>query len=961
MTWNAGNLARGGKELSLLHLLQANRVDVAIITEAELPEELAPVFSVTGCTSFLPLRGSLGKTRVITLVKSDMAMRARAKLRNDIMSPLVQSVWLQLDQPGKRSILLGGIYREWSLQEKEDLDIILGQVKLATESSKDVLILGDLNLDLQRLKDQKYYRRSLLHCLVEGMEAAGLTYVPTLPTYRSYGKFKDGHGQPEHRMSCLDHVYHQGLEVEVEVLNDASSDHRPVVARLKTNISASLSPVTRRNFKAISRLELEAALRLWPWEKIHNIQSVEKAHDFLVRGISEALDVIAPVKTIRVRRGSNLYLSSDTLNLMRLRDRATGREYRHLRNRVASMVKRDRLCTNLDKLRKSNNDPRVIWSLANSALGKSNASLPSSITVNGKTTAGKGEAASALNSFYIEKVRHLRNNLCSISPTPSCWPKATSPFCFSFASAGKIAKVITSLKNTDALGLDGIPTSVLKKGVEVLASPLAHLVNRSLATGVVPEGFKTGVIIPIHKGKGKSPSDPASYRPVSILPAMSKVLETVVKQDLELHLTKLDALPNSQFGFRKGRSCTGALATAHAKWIRGNQDGKVVGILAFDLSAAFDTVDKAQLLPKLEALGINGTALDWFASYLTDGKQCVDWDGTRSPFRGVEYGVRQGSILGPILYLVLVADMPDCVGIGEEDNSGFADDTSIWAIGDSLKEVEDKLNIRAGAFTRFATSNSLVLNASKTQLLVGGNIKRGDLLNLSVIVDGTEIKPANELELLGVKFDHKFTTKPHENSVAKSAKQRAALVARLAHHLPRGEYLRQLAKGLLIGKINYAAAAVVPPRLAGGTPTDGYKDVQVAINNAARSITGIKKTEHVKTVDLLHQAGLPSLNYIATRSVAMESWLAFHSSDGGKGERNLLGKFVFPPASHFDMDSNRTSRSKTAGMIPNPLLEVNTFAVHAVRIWNASAELRTATTRRAATKVAKSLAMSVPI
>jgi hypothetical protein len=117
------------------------------------------------------------------------------------------------------------------------------------------------------------------------------------------------------------------------------------------------------------------------------------------------------------------------------------------------------------------------------------------------------------------------------------------PFDFTFATAGKIAKIIRGFKATEAMGIDNIPTSVLKKGVEVLAGPISHLVNRSLAEGRVPEAFKVGKVFPLFKGKGKAREDPASYRPVSILPAMSKILEKSVKADLEDHLAKVNGLP----------------------------------------------------------------------------------------------------------------------------------------------------------------------------------------------------------------------------------------------------------------------------------------------------------------------------------------------------------------------------------------------------------------------------------
>ena len=183
------------------------------------------------------------------------------------------------------------------------------------------------------------------------------------------------------------------------------------------------------------------------------------------------------------------------------------------------------------------------------------------------------------------------------------------------------------------------------------------------------------------------------------------------------------------------------------------------------------------------------------------------------------------------------------------------------------------------------------------------------------------------------------------------------MVARLALHLPRGEYLRQLSRGLLLGRIGYAAAAVIAPRLQDASAPPAYRTVQVAVNDAARTITGRRRADHIRIPDLLHRAGLPSVNALAVRAVAMECWKAFHSSDGENGERNPIGEFMFQNGKA----SERTSRSKKAGMVTHPLRVADTFAVHALDIWNRSPELRDAATRRAAATVAKTLARSAPV
>jgi hypothetical protein len=170
--------------------------------------------------------------------------------------------------------------------------------------------------------------------------------------------------------------------------------------------------------------------------------------------------------------------------------------------------------------------------------------------------------------------------------------------------------------------------------------------------------------------------------------ALSKVLKTVAKEDLEAFMKANNILTTSQHGFRKGRSCTTALATAHAAWVLAKEKGKVVAVVGFDLSAAFDTVGREDLLPKMSAMGIGGKALRWFCCYLTDAKQRVVWDGQVSDIVDVEYRVRQGSLLGPVLYLLHVSDLPLTLEIRETNrDSSYADDMAVWVVAEDLKEA----------------------------------------------------------------------------------------------------------------------------------------------------------------------------------------------------------------------------------------------------------------------------------
>ena len=207
----------------------------------------------------------------------------------------------------------------------------------------------------------------------------------------------------------------------------------------------------------------------------------------------------------------------------------------------------------------------------------------------------------------------------------------------------------------------------------------------------------------------------------------------------------------------------------------------------------------------------------------------------------------------------------------------------------------------------------------------------------SVNVDGVDIIPSNSIELLGITIDSKLSLEPHLASVARATRVRAAMIARLSCHLPRGPYLSQLAKGIVLGKVGYAIAAVAAPRLESDhtPPSCNNQTIQVALNDVARSITGHARKDHMKIPDLLTKAGIPSYNAISVRSIAMETWKASRSSDGPDGSLNPLGKLLFPSANRSP--STRSSRSAAAGLVPLPLRsKANTFVWNASTIWNLS-------------------------
>jgi hypothetical protein len=197
------------------------------------------------------------------------------------------------------------------------------------------------------------------------------------------------------------------------------------------------------------------------------------------------------------------------------------------------------------------------------------------------------------------------------------------------------------------------------------------------------------------------------------------------------------------------------------------------------------------------------------------------------------------------------------------------------------------------------------------------------------------------LNLLGVTFDKTLAVTPHSESVTAAARQRAGVVVRLSHHLPRGEYLCQLAQGLLVSKLGHALPAVVTARLTSDQNSSHYKTAQVAMNDVCRTLTGTRRQEHRPVRNLLAAANFKSVNEMAVEATAMEAWKAFVSVDGGTGERNPVGVLVFGRRLDVPTDA-RPTRSTAAGIVPIELQGQETFEVRAAEVWNESPALRAA-------------------
>ena len=527
------------------------------------------------------------------------------------------------------------------------------------------------------------------------------------------------------------------------------------------------------------------------------------------------------------------------------------------------------------------------------------------------------DIANHLNTYFTHIGQNTADSIPDTNIDHRSFLPATNPPPFNFhsISSTEIDSIIRSLRSKHSTGQDNISTTLIKALRQELTEPITLIANQMLNTAIFPSRLKTAKVKPLHKKGNKQNMN--NYRPISLLPSISKILEKVILQQLSQHFTTNHLFFDNQYGFRKNRSTEHALIELTDR-ILTNMDNNITPTTIFlDLSKAFDSLNHDILIQKLSHYGLQNKSLDLCTNYLRNRQQYTQLQDTKSETQNINIGVPQGSILGPFFFLIYVNDLPNSSKLLNFIN--YADDTTLLSTINPTTNNITTLNQELNNVYTWLCTNKLSLNISKTRTITFHTSHRQ--LTLPVLhINNIQVQNTDTFNFLGITLDKHMNWKAHTNKISSKISQACGALNRLKNILPQKIKL-QIYNSIIQPHLRYGI-------LAWGYSTHINKVFRLQ-KRSIRSIAAVKFNAHTdpifKRLNVLKIDDLRKLceftfyyNFVNGRLPEyFESFISFgqHGLAGRSGHRLLV-----PAHRHrFFQSSLRYSITSTINSCPKQL------------------------------------------
>jgi hypothetical protein len=630
------------------------------------------------------------------------------------------------------------------------------------------------------------------------------------------------------------------------------SDHDIVLAMLPLEAEYNSSRVTisYRNWKSVDMDSLRADIiqRNIADHLANNNYDPVYLTDVFYGLLSDLADKHAPVttRTISVRPHSPWF--DGTCRSAKLNVRRLERIWR--KNKAVPGTKRNYYAAKSDFSRICQSTMESYWKRKLLATTSKNKwPIIHAILMDKQHRADPPVGANEFSDYFVRKIDAIRDGIVTSNINNNTTPIDNAPIqhtvapltSFSRVSEQLVATMVRAAKNK-CCSLDPMPPSIIKQLIEELCPLITGIINASLSSASMPIRERHALVTPVLKRTGLDADDLKNYRPVSNLSFLSKLQERAVSAQLKQHIDGGGLYPKHQSAYRTNFSTETALLKLHNDIVFNKCQGNGTALIMLDLSAAFDTIDTATLLHRLESMfNVVGDCNTWIKNYLSNRTQSVKVGTTSSDRQQLKYGVPQGSVLGPSLFNLYTAPLEDVVGKSDINIMSYADDVMLYTSFNTNnydKRITNLVNTINNVISSWYDDNQLKLNPDKTELIY---FHRGTIPPVNVIIGGNIIKPSVSVTVLGVILDSELSFFPHINHLVKICRWQLREIRRVRPRLDNAT-AETIIRSFVISRIDYGNS------LFSGLPDTTIKPITLVFNMAARIISQTPIMDHITPV-----------------------------------------------------------------------------------------------------------------